>query len=82
MLLDCSADAFDWGNPSSFVVIAPATSKEGADGGAFTEATLKVLKRRKDLIKSMTVETFAGLVQAAMYASAYQSDLFDNLFDL
>ncbi|KAJ3505566.1 hypothetical protein NLJ89_g7349 [Agrocybe chaxingu] len=66
VLLDCPAKIFGWENPSSFVVVAPDTAKEGADGGAFTEAMLKVLNDKRDLVKSMTVEAFAGHVQAAM----------------
>ena len=70
MLLDCPSEIFSWVNPASFVVVAPDTAKESSDGGAFTQAMLKVLEDER--IENPTVEAFAGHVQAAMYERVSQ----------
>jgi len=65
--LDCPANIFKWNNPTSFVVVAPDTAKDTPNGGAFTQAMLKVLKDNEALIPLMTVQSFSGHVESEMY---------------
>jgi hypothetical protein len=53
-------------NPSSFVVIAPTTAKEGSGGGAFTSAATAVLEAASKDSLDLTVSGFAGHIQARM----------------
>jgi hypothetical protein len=48
--------------------VAPDVSNETPEGGAFTQAVIKVLSKQK--LDSMTVQSFSGHIQAAMYMLA------------
>ena len=65
-ILDSPSRAFTWGNPRSFVVVAPRNANPG-NREAFTNSVIDVLRSEKDSIGSLTVESFAAKVHAAMY---------------
>ena len=79
MFLDCSIQKFDFGNPSSCIVMGPDKSAHAGANGAFTQAMIKVLSEildKQQPLNYMTVQSFSYHVQASIQ-SRYDEILVD-----
>jgi len=64
--MDSASRGHNWGNPSSFVVVAPR-SVDPANRKAFTNSIIDVLRSEKGSIATLTVQSFAAKIHAFMY---------------
>jgi len=67
VFLDCSIQEFDFGNPSSCIVMGPDRGAYTDAGGAFTQAMIQVLSdihEKQQPLDYMTVQSFSAHVQA------------------
>ena len=67
-LFDCSVKIFKWNNHISFALSGTTrtTTKDMLNGGAFTQAILKVLKDKEEFIL-VVLQSFPGHVESKMY---------------
>ncbi|KIM74799.1 hypothetical protein PILCRDRAFT_92415 [Piloderma croceum F 1598] len=66
IFLDCLSRLFSWGNPSSFVVVAPCDATKTENSGVFTLSLCKILKEELKYLDLLTVQSLADKIQADM----------------